>query len=84
MTKAAAKFPDARKYQDWRELLEAEGDKIDSVQVAIPDHMHASVSIAAMKKNKHVHFLVWVGKHSHKNHFHMESLLVPFEKFVLK
>lgn len=55
MAKAAAKFPDARKYQDWRELLEAEGDKIDSVQVAIPDHMHASVSIAAMKKNKHVY-----------------------------
>ena len=55
MAKAAAKFPDARKYQDWRELLDAEGDKIDSVQVAIPDHMHASVSIAAMKKNKHVY-----------------------------
>ena len=55
MAKAAAKFPNARKYQDWRELLESEGDRIDSVQVAIPDHMHASVSIAAMKKGKHVY-----------------------------
>ena len=35
MAKAAAKFPNARKYQDWRELLEVEGDKIDSVQVAL-------------------------------------------------
>ena len=55
MAKAAAKFPNARKYQDWRDLLESEGDRIDSVQVAIPDHMHASVSIAAMKKGKHVY-----------------------------
>ena len=47
MAKAAAKFPDARKYQDWRELLEAEGDKIDSVQVAIPDHMHALCNMLA-------------------------------------
>jgi predicted dehydrogenase len=55
MAKAAAKFPNARKYQDWRDLLESEGDRIDSIQVAIPDHMHASVSIAAMKKGKHVY-----------------------------
>ena len=55
MAKAAAKFPNARKYQDWRDLLESEGDRIDSLQVAIPDHMHASVSIAAMKKGKHVY-----------------------------
>ena len=55
MAKAAAKFPNARKYQDWRELLESEDDRIDSLQVAIPDHMHASVSIAAMKKGKHVY-----------------------------
>ena len=55
MAKAAAKFPNARKYQDWRDLLESEGDRIDSVQVAIPDHMHASVSIAAMKKGNHVY-----------------------------
>ena len=55
MAKAAAKFPNARKYQDWRDLLESEGDRIDSVQVAIPDHMHASVSIAAMNKGKHVY-----------------------------
>lgn len=55
MTKAAEKFPQARKYQDWREMLEKEGDKIDSVQVSIPDHMHAPVSLAAMARGKHVY-----------------------------
>ncbi|MGI9240895.1 MAG: Gfo/Idh/MocA family oxidoreductase [Verrucomicrobiales bacterium] len=53
MEKAAAKFPQARRYQDWRELLEKEGDKIDSVNVTVPDHMHAPISISAMNLGKH-------------------------------
>ena len=55
MAKAIAKFPNARAYQDWREMLETEGDKIDSVQVATPDNMHAPISIAAMERGKHVY-----------------------------
>ena len=55
VARAAAKFPDARRYQDWREMLEKEGDKIDSIQVATPDNMHAPVSIAAMERGKHVY-----------------------------
>ena len=53
MAKAAEKFPQARRYQDWRELLEKEGDKIDSVNVTVPDHMHAPISISAMNLGKH-------------------------------
>lgn len=52
---ARAAFPDARFYQDWRELLEKEGDRIDSVNVSVPDHMHASIALAAMRRNKHVY-----------------------------
>ncbi len=55
MAKAIEKFPQARRYQDWREMLDKEGDKIDSVQVSIPDHMHAPVAIAAMERGKHVY-----------------------------
>lgn len=55
LAKAAQAFPDARKYQDWREMLETEGDRIDSVSVAVPDHMHAPISIAAMRRGKHVY-----------------------------
>ena len=40
-------------YADFRELLEKEKD-LDSVKIMTPDHLHATISIAAMKKHKHV------------------------------
>ncbi len=52
---AAAKVPDARRYTDWREMLAKEGDKIDSVNVTVPDHMHAMISLAALEAGKHVY-----------------------------
>ena len=51
---AAAAHPNAQKFQDWRELLEKVGDKIDSINIALPDHMHASIALAAIAKKKHV------------------------------
>ena len=53
--KVKQKFPNVNCYQDWRELLEKEGDKIDSVNVSVPDHMHGSIGMAAMAKGKHVY-----------------------------
>lgn len=44
-------FPEAKFYEDWREMLEAEGDKIDAVTISTPDHVHAHAAVAAMKKN---------------------------------
>ena len=55
MEKAAAKFPQARRYQDWRELFEKEGDVIDSVNVTVPDHMHAPITMTALRAGKHVY-----------------------------
>jgi len=52
---AAAKAPQARKYADFRELLEKEGDKVDSINLAVPDHMHAVIALAAILKKKHVY-----------------------------
>ncbi|MBD0368491.1 MAG: Gfo/Idh/MocA family oxidoreductase, partial [Flavisolibacter sp.] len=40
-------------YADFRELLEKEKD-IDAVKIMTPDHLHGYISIAAMKKGKHV------------------------------
>jgi len=47
------KFRACASYADFRELLEKEKD-VDAVKVMTPDHLHATISIAAMKKGKHV------------------------------
>ena len=38
-----------RTYSDWRELFEKEGDKIDSVNVTVPDHMYFPIAFNAVK-----------------------------------
>jgi len=40
-------------YRDYRELLEKEKD-LDAIYVATPDHWHAPISLAAMRRGKHV------------------------------
>jgi hypothetical protein len=52
--KAREAFPKARFYKDWRVLLERERNNIDSVNVSVPDHMHAAISVTAMKMGKHI------------------------------
>ena len=49
------KFPGVRCYQSWRELLATEGDKIDSVNVSTPDHMHGPIGMAALEAGKHMY-----------------------------
>jgi hypothetical protein len=39
-------------YEDFRELLNEEKD-LDAVKIMTPDHLHATIAIAAMKKGKH-------------------------------
>jgi predicted dehydrogenase len=48
-----AKVPGAKYYQDWRELLANE--KIDSVNVAVPDHTHAAITMTALSLGRHVY-----------------------------
>ena len=55
LEKAAQAVPGARLYADWRELLLKEGDRIDSVNVSVPDHMHFPIAYAAIEKGKHVY-----------------------------
>jgi predicted dehydrogenase len=55
LKKASEALPDARTYTDWRELLIKEGDKIDSVNVTVPDHNHFAISYQAIRRGKHVY-----------------------------
>lgn len=47
-------FPDAKKYKDFRKMLDEQKD-LDAVVVSTPDHTHAFASIAAIKLGKHVY-----------------------------
>jgi predicted dehydrogenase len=48
-------FPSTRIYQDWRELLDQEGKRIDSVNVSTPDHMHAPIAMSALQLGKNIY-----------------------------
>lgn len=57
VVRAAESFkahPKARKYKDFRRMLESEKD-IDAVTISTPDHMHAIITMAAMKMGKNVY-----------------------------
>ena len=49
------KFPKAKYYKDWRELMDKEPKSFDAVSVSTPDHTHAVVAMAAMRRKKHVY-----------------------------
>lgn len=51
--KTSGKFKGCTSYEDFRELLEKEKD-VDAMKIMTPDHLHATISIAAMKKGKHI------------------------------
>jgi predicted dehydrogenase len=47
-------LPKAKRYKDYREMLERQKD-VDAVVVATADHMHAPIALAAMELGKHVY-----------------------------
>lgn len=49
----SGQFRGCRAYSDFRELLEKED--VDAVMVATPDHTHAVITLAALKRRKHVY-----------------------------
>src|ERR1700744_6318662 len=44
-----AKFPKAKFYKDWREMLDKDHKSFDAVSVSIPNHNHAIVALSAMQ-----------------------------------
>jgi hypothetical protein len=48
-------YPKAKKYRDFRRMLDKEDKNIDAVVIATPDHTHAVISMKAIKMGKHVY-----------------------------
>ncbi|MCL5279507.1 MAG: Gfo/Idh/MocA family oxidoreductase [Planctomycetes bacterium] len=51
--KSSGTYQGCRAYADFRELLEKED--VDAVMVATPDHTHATITMNALKRGKHVY-----------------------------
>jgi len=51
--KKSGTYKGCASYEDFRELLEKESD-LNAIKIMTPDHLHAPVAIASMKKGKHV------------------------------
>ena len=47
------RFPKAKRYTDFRKMLDEMGKSIDAVTVSTPDHNHAPAALMAMRMGKH-------------------------------
>ncbi|HEX5273471.1 MAG TPA: Gfo/Idh/MocA family oxidoreductase, partial [Gemmataceae bacterium] len=52
---AYKQHPKARRFRDYRKLLDELHRQIDAVVVSTPDHMHAPIGLAALELGKHVY-----------------------------
>ncbi len=50
---AASRFPKAKKFFDFRKMLEEMEKSIDAVTVSTPDHCHTAPALMAMRMGKH-------------------------------
>ncbi|HUT89590.1 MAG TPA: Gfo/Idh/MocA family oxidoreductase [Thermoguttaceae bacterium] len=55
LDRAAAQFPNARTYVDYREMIDKEADKLDAVVVGTADHNHAPATIRAIRAGLHAY-----------------------------
>ena len=53
LDKKGTQFPKAKKFRDYRKMLDEIGKDIDAVTVSTPDHHHGSAAIRAMRLGKH-------------------------------
>jgi len=52
--KVFEKYPDAKRYWDYRKMFDEMGKDIDAVMIATPDHTHAIIAAEAIVMGKHV------------------------------
>jgi predicted dehydrogenase len=54
-SEVAAEHPSAKRFDDWRRMLEQMDKQVDAVVVCTADHVHAQAALTAMKMGKHVY-----------------------------
>ncbi len=52
--RAFQKHTKAKKFKDFRVMLDKMGDEIDAVAISTPDHTHFPIAMAAIERGKHV------------------------------
>ena len=55
LDRAAAQFPNARTYVDYREMIDKEAENLDAVVVGTADHNHAPATIRAIRAGLHAY-----------------------------
>ena len=53
--KEFGKYPNARRFKDYRVMLDKMGKEIEAVVIGTPDHTHAMIALEAMRRGKHVY-----------------------------
>ena len=53
--KVFEKYPNAKRFRDWREMFDKMGKEIDAVVIATADHTHAVIAATAITLGKHVY-----------------------------
>src|SRR5262249_4858766 len=53
--KQFGQYAKARRFKDYRVMLDQMGKEIDAVVIGTPDHCHAVITLEAMKRGKHVY-----------------------------
>src|SRR5881394_3668480 len=53
--KEFAKYPNAKRFSDYRVMFDKMGKEIEGVVIGTPDHTHAMIAMEAMRRGKHVY-----------------------------
>ena len=49
------KYPDVKRYKDFRKVFDNHLNEIDAIMVASPDHTHAAIALPFMREKKHAY-----------------------------
>ncbi|MCR4765907.1 MAG: Gfo/Idh/MocA family oxidoreductase [Bacteroidaceae bacterium] len=53
--KVMNKYPNAKRFKDFREMFEKVGNEFEAVCIATPDHSHFPIAMLALSEGKHVY-----------------------------